>query len=948
MWTGDELFRPAHVRSPVLAACVSLAVVLAGCSRQYYRKSADEEAVELLKEKEKPEYGLPEFSVYADRRSRFFNPYDPDHPPMPPDDPESHRIMHCVYGMKGHRHWHDDGDIQSLESPYWRLYLNEFMEVDEDGYYVMELADAVQLALLNSDTYQSNLEELYLSALDVAFERFRFDVQFFGGFSTLWEHWGSEFRNRGIRSLGPGRSSSLLTQRNYLARGGSRTSGARAGIQKLLPAGGQFLVDFANTFIWQFSGTDSNVHAGSVLSFTFLQPILRSAGREVALERLTLAERTLLANLRQMARFRHSFLIDLTMGTGLVAGPSRRGGLFGGAGLTGFTGQGTGGFAGRGECRPRLRARRRGDLHELRPRHEYRRRVRRVHPGAVGVGGAAAAGFAAGIAGNVGGFYGLLQQLQQILNQEANLQAQMENLARIEALFEAGRIDSFQVDQFRQNVQTARSQYLSARNAFERSMDSYLTDTLSLPPDLPIRLDETPIKPFQFMEPNLTALQKQVENFLYQVRVTQQPTAAQLEQWRKELERLIEQTKGRFAAIDDDFRKLEAVKDQRLQHLEEPEQRRAFLEQLKTLAKTCARLREQFDQLVGRFRSVGPESELAARRTAVQQGAESLSELLGELALLQAGVRLEAVDIEPVELDPERALQIALANRLDLRNQRAAVVDQWRLIAFNADQLESDLDLVMSGDLGTLDRNIVKFRDQTGTLSVSIQFDAPLTRLGERNIYRQSLIDYQRRRRDYIRLIDREYASLRNLLRQLRQFREELELRRDAMRMAIRTVDQTQQRLREPPRVDAPAAALGPTAVRDLLGALSDLLATQNAVLATYLNYQALRMMLYRDLGVIKFDERGLWIDEPLDRALAGVPEEDPSVPPACPWARHACPIYPPPPQYESAIEQAQSDGPRSLPGDGQHQPAELPDQHAALQDGRSFRPASKEAGAED
>ena len=43
----------------------------------------------------------------------------------------------------------------------------------------------------------------------------------------------------------------------------------------------------------------------------------------------------------------------------------------------------------------------------------------------------------------------------------------------------------------------------------------------------------------------------------------------------------------------------------------------------------------------------------------------------------------------------------ALAYRVDVMNRRAEVVDQWRLIRFNANGLESDLDLVFNGEIST-------------------------------------------------------------------------------------------------------------------------------------------------------------------------------------------------------------------------------------------------------
>jgi hypothetical protein len=253
-----------------------------------------------------------------------------------------------------------------------------------------------------------------------------------------------------------------------------------------------------------------------------------------------------------------------------------------------------------------------------------------------------------------------------------------------------------------------------------------------------------------------------------------------------------------------------------------------------------------------------------------------------ELGFNQAGVRLETIVLPAVKLDSDQALQIALANRLDIMNQRAEVVDQWRLIALNADRLEADLDVQLDGSIGTLDRNIVNFRDQTGSFSASVRFDSPISRLGERNIYRQSLIDYQRVRRSYIAFEDSVNQGLRNTLRGVKLFEEEIELRRQAMRIAIRQMDFNQARLKEPPRVGAGAGAAGDP-VRDLLGAFSDFLNTQNGVMNTYLSYQATRMLLYRDLGIVRFDESGMWVDEPLEEALRRAQCVDVSIPPAYP-----------------------------------------------------------------
>ncbi len=68
------------------------------------------------------------------------------------------------------------------------------------------------LGLLHSPLYQRELEDLYLSALDVTFERFRFDVQFALTNQTLFTADGP------LRAGSGGNSSSTLETNTNLGR----------------------------------------------------------------------------------------------------------------------------------------------------------------------------------------------------------------------------------------------------------------------------------------------------------------------------------------------------------------------------------------------------------------------------------------------------------------------------------------------------------------------------------------------------------------------------------------------------------------------------------------------------------------------------------------------------------------------------------------------------------
>ena len=200
---------------------------------------------------------------------------------------------------------------------------------------VLDINSSLQMALIHSPSYQQQLETIYLSALDVSTERFRFEIQFFGGNTTRFDHLG---RLAGIGTgLQPG---ARLGRRREPVSGRSnnlRTS-TDVWMQKQFATAGELAVGFANSIVWTFAGPDTNA-TGSLLNMNLVQPLLRGAGKDIALEQLTIVERNLLANLRAFQRYRQGFYTQVAVGELGVSGPSRRGGFFGGTGLTGFTGK---------------------------------------------------------------------------------------------------------------------------------------------------------------------------------------------------------------------------------------------------------------------------------------------------------------------------------------------------------------------------------------------------------------------------------------------------------------------------------------------------------------------------------------------------------------------------------------------------------------------------------
>jgi hypothetical protein len=724
---------------------------------------------------------------------------------MPQDDPASHQYMRLVDGKKGWKHWDDSGVRAELENPAWREALAEYVEVGADGSVKLNIDSALQLAYVHSPSHQNQLETLYLSALDVTTERFRLDTQFFGGYDARYTHNGSLKTDQ----LTLGADPTLQAQRRFATAG-------------------DLLVGFANSFVVEF-GSKSTNFISSLANFSFVQPLLRGAGRDIALEQLTFVERALLANLRSYHQYRQGFYTQVTIGELGVSGPQRGGG---GTVIAGFSGQ-----------------------------------------------------------GSVGGYIGLLQQLQQVRNTEDNLSLQERTLARLVAFQEIGVIDLVQVDQFWQSIESERAFLLQIKNNFELALDYYKTGTLGLPPDLSIELDDNLILQFQLVAREATAVEDAIVALQDRVgELSDDVGVESVGQILTDALTLVESVQRQLDDVPPDLARMEEAVPAREQSMTD-EEKRLFQDDRKSLYKGLTDLKQQFEQVQAELKTLSNELSDETIKVTFDKTVIWLTDLLrlvqGSM-LIQARARLETVSIESIALDSQDAFGVALTNRMDFMNGQAALVDSWRSIQINADALQSALNVTVNGDIRTTRNNPVSFRETAGNLRLGLEFDAPFTRLLERNNYRQSLIDYQRSRRNLIRSHDSLHLGLRGLLRQIELLRMDLEIQRRAVTIAIRRVDMTRAAFYAPVRPPQPGqrpAQFGPTAATNLLTALSSLRTTQNNFMGVWLNYYAARMRLERELGTMKLDEDGGWIDHPVSNSsIAKATNSDSSsLPPALP-----------------------------------------------------------------
>lgn len=691
-------------------------------------------------------------------QSRNYDPYDPDHPPMPPDDPAAHKYMHWADGKHGYHCWHSQGDAPSVESPEWPACL----PLNEDEQLELNQERAVELGLLNSREYQWEVENLYLAALALSLERFEFDTQWSLTNSTSYERLGESISGRFPRE------SRLLTTHTDL------------GLTRAFASGGQLLVDFANTFVWEFAGTDSNA-AFSNLSVSLVQPILRGAFRDVRLESLTQAERNVLYAVRDYARFRKQFYFDVVSGDE--------------------------------------------------------------------------------------GYLSLLLQLQAIRNLEANLESLRLNLRAHEALATAGIVSLIQVDQVFQSYQAGRLRLIRARNDWETSLDRYKI-RLGLPPDLNLKLDNSRLAPFELNSPEIARLQDEIESVLAGFReLDAAPPAARLEEGFGQMRALQERVSRETEAVAEELERWEAKPGS------------SDTEQAPREEKAKRMLRSRLDELRGDIEKLTQEIGVArqsadeSRREEAWERLQSLARRqlaqVGDVFVIQTQVRAYLIELGPIGWERDQAVSQALANRLDLMNLQARVVDAWRQIRVAADALQADLDVVAEADIRTHPEkaNPVAFSSNANRYRVGLRFDGPLNRKLESTIYRTELVNYQRARRDYIGSCDQVVQAVRLDVRELEANRMNFEIARQSLITAARQVELARLELL------TPGAGGDSSTTQDVLDALNRLLEAKNALIDIWITFETNRLRLLLDTEALQLDARGF----PPEDGSGFDPEPDPS-----------------------------------------------------------------------
>jgi outer membrane protein TolC len=920
--------------APGRALCLGLAAWLSlcgGCTRKYWREQADDLAYNVIKKKEVDErWTLPRLDVTADPRSRFYDPFDPDFSPLPPDDPAAHEYMHWVYGMNGYKKWHEFGDLPAIENPDWLQPFGMSQDVVAANYSKsailpqiekLTLEEAIELSWIHNRDYQTQIENVYLVALALTFQRFQFDLQFVG-LSV-----GRPSAQITMEDV-PGTADSVNLGRtgvNGLGTAGSVPFGA--GVSQLFPSGAQFVAELANNTLWLFSGGGKSDSTASVFSYSLVQPLLANAGRRFVMEGLTLAERNMLYALRDLARYRMGFFTSTVVGggtAGLTSGVQNVAQPLGAI----TTPVSNGGYLGLlqqfqviynleyniTQLKEQLNRTQSGanqrfewlgeDLPMLpdnlavppdpadtekgivRPQKFRDGVLPEQFLGRLRYDGATKRLFLRGTVTD--------QEEQQLLDLSADLPWRQAIARLADLAVEENETINQPIAQLQTQLASNCNSLRQNRVTLQNTIDQYKL-FLGLPPDMPITIDDAILKPFQFIDPRLLRLQDRLKAFVPDppaiddahpdieamrrveelfTRFDREPGVPVIRELVAEMELLQKDIqRDGIDVLEDDFRRVvdhnengppKPESDGCLQVYRDPESdlrlKRSLLSAFELTTANLRKVKQEFQR-----DNLTPE-EIDENLKKLSSVREEFFKMTRSLSVVQVNLRVDLIDLNRFDLERDEAVGVGLENRMDLMNLRAQVMDARRNVEVAANQLQAVLNIAAAGDIRTNpllsgNSNPVDFRGDASSIRVGVQFTSPVQLVAQRNTYRAALIAYQRARRNYMRVEDDIKLNIRIAWRQLNLQQQNFETARQQVRAAAAQLD-IQSELSTAPTVGAAGSGGGSVSGLNTLNALSAVLNAQNAMIQIWVNFETNRLNIYNLMGTMEIDEFGFWVDD--------------------------------------------------------------------------------------
>ncbi|MDT8428872.1 MAG: TolC family protein [Pseudomonadales bacterium] len=211
------------------------------------------------------------------------------------------------------------------------------------------------------------------------------------------------------------------------------------------------------------------------------------------------------------------------------------------------------------------------------------------------------------------------------------------------------------------------------------------------------------------------------------------------------------------------------------------------------------------------------------------------------LAVAEAGM------VSP-DLDMETALELAVANRLDLFTEVDQIQDRARKVEVAANNLLPGLNLVLNASVPGPDNAIGNLDFRLTDYQAGIEIDLPVDRMSERNAHRRALIDLEAAIRSYELAVDSVKLEVLNAWRDMQEAERDFEISQSSVEINERRVEEAELR-----------AELGLGDIQDTVDAQNDLTNARTALSGAIVNHNVAKLALWRDIGLLYVDEQGQW-----------------------------------------------------------------------------------------
>jgi outer membrane protein TolC len=180
----------------------------------------------------------------------------------------------------------------------------------ENGAHIISLDQALDLGFALNKDYQLQRERLYLQALSLTADRYRYTPIFSASANSTYA-WDNRLTDGSTDPFAADAEALISLPATVVTADERLRSDASLGTRLLLRGGGQIALNLTSNFL-RFVTGDMDSNASSALVGSFTQPLLRGAGSDIAAETLMQAERDLLYQLRDFTRYRQTLAVRIT------------------------------------------------------------------------------------------------------------------------------------------------------------------------------------------------------------------------------------------------------------------------------------------------------------------------------------------------------------------------------------------------------------------------------------------------------------------------------------------------------------------------------------------------------------------------------------------------------------------------------------------------------------